>query len=62
LLSCRADKSGSGEKIVLDPMVIFYQAVENVKPSVTTQVVRKGGRGYHVSLGKVWLVVKVPVS
>ena len=60
LLCFRADKLGSGDKIVLDPMVIFYQAVENVKPSVTTQVIKKGGRGYHVSLGKVWFI-NIPV-
>ncbi len=50
LVAHRATASGGGEKIVLDPMVIFHQAVENVKPTIATQTVRKGGKGYHVRM------------
>ena len=53
VLPFRVAASGEGEKIVLDPMVIFHQAVENVKPSVATQSVKKGGKSYHVSIGGV---------
>ena len=32
----------------MNPIKIFHQAVENVKPAVATQTRKRGGRSYHV--------------
>lgn len=33
---------------MVTPMVIFHQAIENAKPSITTRRVKKGGKSFHV--------------
>ncbi len=40
--------TGGEENVVINPMKIFHGAIENVKPAVSTESVRRGGRSYHV--------------
>ena len=51
--NCRIKSKGgpSSEKaeVVVDPMAIFLQALENCKPIIGTTGVRRGGKLYHVS-------------
>ena len=42
--------SSAGEVVVVDPLVVFHQAVENAKPLLGTSSVKKGGKIYLVSL------------
>lgn len=43
-----AKVAAGGEEIVVNPIKIFHQAVENVKPAVATQARKRGGRSYHI--------------
>ena len=41
----------AGEKdVIVDPIKIFHEAVENCKPSVATEIRKRGGKSYHVSM------------
>ena len=43
---CRV--AAGDQSVVVDPIKIFHEAVENCKPSVATEIRKRGGRSYHV--------------
>ena len=46
----RRDKSEEPENIEVNPLTIFYTAIENSKPAIGCQTVKKGGKNYSVSI------------
>ena len=45
----RAKTDEARQKVELDPSIIFHKAVENCKPILMTQKVKRGGVIYQVS-------------
>lgn len=41
--------TGGEDSVAVNPIKIFHQAIENVKPTVSTYKMKRGGRSYHVS-------------
>ena len=41
-------RAKSGDDAMLDPMVVFHEAVKNVTPVMGTSIVRRSGRTYKV--------------
>lgn len=35
-------------KVVVNPITVVHQAIENAKPVLGTKVVKKSGKAYHV--------------
>ena len=46
---CRQEKSSDPDSIEVNPLKIFYTAIENSKPTIGCQTVKKGGKNYQVS-------------
>eukprot|EP00794_Sanderia_malayensis_P008835 gene8835-9781_t len=44
----KKQSSSEPENIVINPLVIFYQAIENSKPIIGCQTMKKGGKNYSV--------------
>jgi len=44
----KRDKSEEPESIEVNPLTIFYTAIENSKPAIGCQTVKKGGKNYSV--------------
>ena len=42
-------KAGTGTEVMVDPLTVFHQALENSKPIMGTIGVRRGGKLYQVS-------------
>ena len=45
----RKQNSKKPDEIVTDPVTIFHQAIENAKPVVGVQPIKKAGKTYQVS-------------
>lgn len=45
---CRLRAKGGSTEIVVDPLTIFHQALENSKPIMGTIGIRRGGKLYQV--------------